>query len=266
MVNKPLIGVAAAVVVVAAGAIFYFRFRHPAESMVPPPAPPAAASAASESEEGAIQHPLPAASEAAQAPLPQLNDSDSSLRDALSQLAGAQAVGSYLKPDNVVRNMVVTIDNLTRAKLAVDKRPTTPVSGQFLASGDEVNATLDPKNYERYQPWVAVVQKLDAKKLAELYIHFYPLFQQAYQNLGYPNGYFNDRLVQVIDSLLATPTPSGPIQLARPNVMYTFSDPSLESRPVGQKLLLRMGPDNAAIVKEKLTELRAVITASPPKR
>lgn len=265
MVNKPLIGVAAAVVVIAAGAIFYFRAQHAGENAVPPPAQPAA-SAPSEAGEAAVQHPLPASNETAQAPLPPLNDSDGSLRDALSQLAGAKAVGSFLKPENVVRNIVVTVDNLPRPKLAVDKRPTTAVAGQFQASGDELNATLDPKNYERYQPWVAVIQKLDMQKLAQLYIHFYPLFQQAYQNLGYPNGYFNDRLVEVIDSLLATPTPAGPIQLARPNVMYTFADPSLESRPVGQKLLLRMGPDNAAIIKEKLTALRAVITASPPKR
>src|SRR5579872_4928018 len=114
--------------------------------MVPPEAH-SAASAPSTAEEAAVQHPLPPASEAAQAPLPPLNDSDASLRDALSQLAGAQAVGSFLKPDNVVRNIVVTIDNLPRQKLAVDKRPSTAVAGQFQASGDELNATLDPKNY-----------------------------------------------------------------------------------------------------------------------
>ncbi len=47
--------------------------------------------------------------------------------------------------------------------------------------------------------------------------------------------------------------------------MYTFADPALESRPAGQKLLIRMGPENAAAIKAKLTELRAVITAAPPK-
>jgi hypothetical protein len=97
--------------------------------------------------------------------------------------------------------------------------------------------------------------------VSNTYFHFYPLFQSAYQSLGYPNGYFNDRLVQVIDSLLATPNPSGPIELTRPNVLYTFADPSLEALPAGQKLLLRMGPDNAAVVKGKLKELRALVTA-----
>ena len=69
------------------------------------------------------------------------------------------------------------------------------------------------------------------QQLRNVYFRFYPLFQQSYQNLGYPNGYFNDRLVQVIDMLLATPQPTGPIELVRPNVMYTFADPTLEARP-----------------------------------
>jgi hypothetical protein len=113
---------------------------------------------------------------------------------------------------------------------------------------------------------VEVLRKTDMQRFAAVYLHFYPLFQKAYQDLGYPNGYFNDRLVQVIDVLLATPQITGPVELVRPNVMYTFADPKLESRPAGQKVLIRMGPDNAAAVKAKLMELRAIITAAPPRR
>ncbi len=106
-----------------------------------------------------------------------------------------------------------------------------------------------------------MIGKLDARQLAAVYIHFYPLFQQAYQSLGYPNGYFNDRLVEVIDNLLAAPEPKEPIGLVRPNVMYTFADPTLESRSAGQKLLIRMGPQNSKALKAKLTELKAAVTA-----
>ena len=113
---------------------------------------------------------------------------------------------------------------------------------------------------------IDALRKLDMQRVAAVYLRFYPLFQQAYQGLGYPNGYFNDRLVQVIDHLLATPQPAQPIALVRPNVMYTYADPGLESRSAGQKLLIRMGPDNAAVIKAKLTELRAAITTAPPKR
>src|SRR6202011_378216 len=243
MVNKPVIGVAAAVVVVAAGTWYYLQSRHaalpraPVAAPTPPPAEPSA--------EPAIQHPLPALQDSvSQTPLPSLADSDAALSDALGQVAGA--VKEYVLPENIIRHLVVTIDNLPRQKVAVDKRPTAAVAGTFVANGDELHATLDPQNFARYQPMVAAVGKLDMQQLAAVYVRFYPLFQQAYQDLGYPNGYFNDRLVQVIDSLLATPQPAGPIALVRPNVMYTFADPALESRPAGQKLLIRMGPDNAA--------------------
>ena len=188
------------------------------------------------------------------------------MSDALKSVAGDAAVKDYLLPESIIRHLVVTIDNLPRQKVAVQKRPTSAVGGSFVADGDELHATLNPQNFARYQPMVAVIGKLDMRQLAAVYIRFYPLFQQAYQDLGYPNGYFNDRLVQVIDSLLETPQPTGPIALVRPNVMYVFADPALESRSAGQKLLIRMGPDNAAAIKAKLTELRTAITAAPPKR
>ncbi len=47
--------------------------------------------------------------------------------------------------------------------------------------------------------------------------------------------------------------------------MFTYADPALEALPAGQKLLIRMGPDNASAIKAKLTELRAAITAGPLK-
>jgi hypothetical protein len=262
MINKPIIGVAALVLVLVVGGAFYLRSRSvPLPSVPDSPVSPAA------SDEPPIAHPLPGSGEsAATAPaLPDLADSDAPLRDALGQVSGSGAVKDYLQPENVIRHLVVTIDNLPRQKVAVEKRPTTPVAGSFIADGDELHATLDSQNFERYKPFVAVIRNLDMQKLAGVYVHFYPLFQQSYQNLGYPNGYFNDRLVQVIDVLLATPQLTAPVELVRPNVMYTYVDPKLEARPAGQKLLIRMGPDNAAVIKSKLTELRAIITAAPPK-
>ena len=53
------------------------------------------------------------------------------------------------------------------------------------------------------------MESVDTGRLAALYVRFYPLFQQAYRDLGYPNGYFNDRLVEVIDHLLVTPEIAG---------------------------------------------------------
>jgi Protein of unknown function (DUF3014) len=260
MVNKPMIVVAAVVVAAGLAVAYYFHSRatapvlEPATMQPPPPA----------ESEAPIEHPVPRPSAALTGPLPALGESDATMKDALAEVIGSDGM-QYLVPESIIRHLVVTIDNLPRSKIPVSKRPTVAVAGPFLAQGDELHATLDPKNFARYDALVNVVRKLDMRQVAEVYLHFYPLFQSAYQDLGYPNGYFNDRLVQVIDSLLATPQPAGPIELTRPNVMYVFADPTLEARPAGQKLLLRMGPEHAAVIKAKLTELRAIITAGAPK-
>ena len=257
MDNKPMIVVAAVVVVAGFGAAIYFHKRN--AELAHPAAAPAPAPAAAPASPG-IENPVPPPS-AAQTPLPPLNVSDPAIKDALGEALGNDAM-HYLVPESIVRHLVVTIDNLPRQKAPAAKRPVVSPGGPFLAEGDEVYATLEPKNYARYTSMVDAVRRLDMQRMADVYLRFYPLFQGAYQDLGYPNGYFNDRLVAVIDLLLATPQPSGPIELTRPNVTYTFADPTLEALPAGQKLLIRMGPDNAAVIKAKLKELRAIISGA----
>jgi hypothetical protein len=91
------------------------------------------------------------------------------------------------------------------------------------------------------------------------YVRLYPYFQQAYRELGYPGAYFNDRLVEVLDHLLAAPLPAPPIALAQPHVLYTYADPELEARSAGQKILMRMGAENATAIKDKLRAIRALV-------
>ena len=149
------------------------------------------------------------------------------------------------------------------SKTAVERRPVKPTPGSALVvtSGDDI--TLSEDNYARYAPFVSLVQSADAKQLADLYFHYYPLFQESYENLGYPDKYFNDRLVEVIDHLLATPAPKGPVKLVQPRVFYEYADPALEGLSAGQKVLIRMGNANAAQLKRKMREFRALIAKGP---
>jgi len=255
---------ALAVVAVAAGLYYYFHvLSEPAvptrpSTPVSAPKPPAA------HPETAIEHPVPRAPEAAEsAPLPTLETSDAPLAMALAGVSGAAGVGKFLVPQSLVRHIVVTVDNLPRKKAAVELRPVRSPPGQFATAGPVDHPTLSSENFARYKPIVELVKSTDAKELAAVYFRFYPLFQQSYENLGYPDRYFNDRVIEVIDNLLATPEPKGPIELAQPNVMYLYADPALEQLSAGQKALIRMGPDNAAVVKAKLRELRAILATHP---
>jgi hypothetical protein len=182
------------------------------------------------------------------------------MHDALEKMFGDVSVKQMLVPQDIVRRIVVTIDNLPRQKVAVEKRPLKPVPGQTVTqtAGDEI--TLSEANYARFAPYVTLLQGMDTRALADLYVRFYPLFQQSYEDLGYPGQYFNDRLVEAIDDLLATPEIAKPVALVQPRVFYEFADARLEALPAGQKMLLRMGPQNAAVLKAKLRELRTVVT------
>jgi hypothetical protein len=80
--------------------------------------------------------------------------------------------------------------------------------------------------------------------------------QEDYRNLGYPKGYFNDRLIEAIDDMLAAPEAPATVALVQPKVLYQYADPDLEARSAGQKIMMRMGSENAAKVKAKLQEIR----------
>jgi hypothetical protein len=56
----------------------------------------------------------------------------------------------------------------------------------------------------------------------------------------------------------------GPVELVRPKVMYQFANPELEELSAGQKVLIRIGPQNAAAIKAKLHELRRELGADGP--
>jgi hypothetical protein len=139
-----------------------------------------------------------------------------------------------------------------------------PTPGETVTSNQGDTTTLGASNYARYAPFIHLVETMDPKTLASIYFHLYPLFQQAYEDLGYPGRFFNDRLVEVIDHLLAAPEPQGPIELVQPKVFYQFADPKLEDLSAGQKLLIRMGPANERSLKEKLRAFRAELVTSGP--
>jgi hypothetical protein len=68
-----------------------------------------------------------------------------------------------------------------------------------------------------------------------------------------------------LDNLLDAPDINEPIKLVQPKVMYEFADPALEARSAGQKIMIRMGSENAAKVKAKLREIRHEVTRRDPK-
>ncbi len=227
----------------------------------PQPAPALEPAAAVEpaADEGP-QYPMPEAPAAVESgelvPLPALDDSDAYFLLEIDATFGP-AIESLLVREAVIDRLVATIDNLTRPELSEKIRPVGPLEDNFAVdTADDGTTVLGISSYLRYDALVAYIYYADIDAVYDTYRRYYPLFQKSYERLGYPDAYFNDRLVEVIDHLLATPRPAEPIVLTRPNVLYEFADPDLEALSSGQKLMLRMGPSNAATLKRLLEKFR----------
>jgi len=251
-------------VIGAAGALWYYWNA----TSRPAPEPAAAPAPVAEKLKAMPEplHPLPelnmgTANRPELRPLPPLDQSDDYFQLALIDLFGA-SIEDMLAASGLIGRIVATVDNLPRAQVAERIRPLGRPGGRFVIDGQDGSGefTINSSNYDRYDALVGLIAGANLVEVADVYRRFYPLFQSAYVDLGYPNGYFNDRLVEVIDHLLATPEFDEPVTLTRPHVLYEFADPELEGLSSGQKLLLRMGAEHRSRVKQTLGEFRDIAT------
>ena len=202
-----------------------------------------------------IEHPVPEP-EFIPEPLPLLNESDPEVRQALSEMVGVNPLAVYLVKDHAVSRLVGTLDSLTSRQVPAEINPIKPASDKFVVETEGERLVLSPENFARYDGYIALIAGVDAGALMMTYQHYSPLFQEAWEDNG-GEGLFDDRLVDLIDHLLETPDVPGPVYLVKPEAVYLFEEPALEAMSAGQKILIRMGSANAAIVKEKLTEIRS---------
>ncbi len=268
--------------VLAAAALWYFRpqpVEAPPVVVVPQVQPVGQASVtpvpvpSTDPPAPVIRHPVEVveAPTPVRKPLPQLGQSDPRMLEEFNTLLGRKKVQQFLLMDSFVRRMVASIDNLGRVHAAPSMWPVHPRPGRFATLRRSEGEIINPDNGQRYSSLVQFIETVDSRQAVQLYAALYPLFQQAYEELGYPKDYFNDRLVAVIDLLLATPVHEqplivqlvevkGPIASERPWTRYEFADDDLQSLAAGQKMLLRTGAANHRRLRAKLLEIRGLLT------
>ena len=170
----------------------------------------------------------------------------------------------YFNLQEQARRLVITVDNLPREHVPSQLRVTRGVPELLRVKKEGETITLDPSNYERYDRIIGYVEKMDARKIGRLYAKFYPLLQRTYEETGFPEERFHDRVLAALDDMMDAPRPTGPIRLVQPKVLYRFEDDHLESLSAGQKIMIRVGPDNAARLRKVLARVRAAIAAHDP--
>ena len=266
------------VLAVVAGAFLWWRHQRPALPKVAAPVAPAAVppvpvAPALVPQAPIVRYPVPSAVEPTRSVLPAPDDADAHVKSALIDLLGRKSVLSFLRLDGIVRRIVATVDNLGTDNAPASMWPVNPTGGALETErdtggetgGKEGRVVISAKNADRYAAFVRLAEGFDTQRAVRIYVRLYPLFQTAYEDLGSPGKYFNDRVVEVIDNLLSTPMLAEPIKVKRLEVdggvvgdgrLYVFDDPSLETRSAGQKILMRMGRENAGKLMAKLADIR----------
>lgn len=189
---------------------------------------------------------------------------------AITDFLGSKAALTFFQLTDFPRKFVATVDNLGRSHAPTVAWPISPTEGRFTVQTFDGATVVSSDNGLRYTPLVLLLEKINAGLAVDLYVRMYPVLQQTYVDLGYPNREFNDRLLQVINHLLATPNApqvmavqltevKGPIPSVRPWVRYEFADPALEALSSGQKIMLRAGSVNQNRLKARLSALRQEI-------
>ena len=188
--------------------------------------------------------------------LPELNNSDSFLRESLTIISSDSSFIRWISKDDLFRRAASYFDGLSRGVILNKIFPLSAPEGNFTThkTGDELY--LNAGNYERYSETIDVILNVDMALIAEIFHSTRPLLEAAFAEMGYNSRQMDGIILQSIEQILSTPIIARPISLSHESVLYQFADPDLEELFPIQKQLLRTGPENTQKIQQQALILR----------
>ena len=232
--------------------------EEPAPAVTAPPPEPPPAPVVTEIEEPAPEPP-PLPPEPVEEPLPQLEESDDAVRDAVGDIPLGTAGQQYLIPGNIIERSASLIYLMAQGDVPYKLLPVSRPKAAFPISDDGTQVVTDPAGFERYDALTQWLQSLDLESLLSSLEWFIPLFREAWSYYGEDPAAFDMAVVMTLDLVIATPEIDlSEARLIRKEAVWIFEDPAIEGLAPIQKQVLRMGPENAEVVKAKAAEARSL--------
>ena len=196
--------------------------------------------------------------------LPPLGESDPLVRELVGRLSSHPRVAAWLTTDHLLRDFVAIVINISQGQTPTPHLAHVRPDGTFQTQEQGSTIRIDPRSYTRYNSYADAVAGLDARGAARLLATVRPRIDEAYQELGAPDGDFDTTFKKALMTLLTTPIVEGDVTLVSDSVAYSFADPGLEEglAPV-QRQFLRMGPRNMRLVRAKLVEIAGSVGIPP---
>jgi len=190
--------------------------------------------------------------------LPPLPNSDAMLRELVATLSRHPLLARFLATKDLVRGVTLAIvqigDGRTPAAPLTVLRPTVR-----LDIGAGQSGKVSSENFARWEAAVRALQSIPPSDAAQVYVNVKRLFDEAYRELGYPNGDFDDAIAKAIRMLKATPDVTTDLVLLRRDGYFEHEDAALRSLPPVQKQLVLMGAENRRRILSWLQQLAATL-------
>ena len=232
--------------------------EEPAPTLTAPPLAPPPAPVAAEIE-GTTPQPPPPPPAPAEEPLPRLEESDDAVRDALGDIPLGTTGQQYLTPSNIIERSASVIYLMAQGDVPYKLLPVSRPIAPFPFSDDGTRVVTDPAGFERYDSLTQWLGSLDLGSLLSSLEWFIPLFREAWSYYGEDPTAFDMAVVMTLDLVIAAPEVDlSEARLIRREAVWIFEDPAIEGLAPIQKLMLRMGPENAKILKAKASEVRGL--------
>lgn len=188
-----------------------------------------------------------------------IDESDNLVRDLAKSLTSHPKLVEWLLTDDLIRRFVAAVDNIANGQSPRKHIDFFAPEGEFEVIEREGLYIVDPKSYERYSLVADVFSSLNSHTCVNLYRRFYPVIQQAYRDLGYPDGNFHRALRSAINELLGVPIIEGDVMLEAKLLSFEMAVPELENLSPAQKHLFRMGPRNVRMIQTRLREMKSLL-------
>lgn len=231
----------------------------PTATAPPPEPPPSPIMTAIEEPAPEPSEPPPPPPEPVEDPLPRLEESDDAVRDAVGDIPLGTAGQQYLIPGNIIERSASLIYLMAQGDVPYKLLPVSRPKAAFPIRDDGTQVVTDPAGFERYDALTQWLQSLDLESLLSSLEWFIPLFREAWSYYGEDPAAFDMAVVITLDLVIATPEIDlSEARLIRKEAVWIFEDPAIEGLAPIQKQVLRMGPENAKILKAKAAEARGL--------
>lgn len=192
--------------------------------------------------------------------MPELDQSDAFIHERAPSFSNHSDFPSWLVPEQLIRKFTLLVDNVSRGDLPRKSFSRYAPKKKFQAYRTGLKGyVMAEQSYQRYNLLTTMIDSLDSAAIVAVYKKLQPLFQQAYEELGYPDKDFNQTLLSATDMILMAPVMEGKITLSRPSVMYKFADKKLQRLNQVHKQMIRMGPGNSQKIQAKVREIAELV-------